>query len=331
MKKVLGIFAVVFLLISCDDGDLVFENINFDDVTANKCDNKIYKLNGEEALILKIGSSVTDENFLSAFPDEPTTVGQPTSITINNSTNKVVYRLYDGQVENENICDAIPAAFPNIREEWEATSGTIEIITTMIIAENTAVGFEGGQKITGYQNNIVFKNITFRKADGTTQVYDEFPFGIFTKAASTTLPFNFGDIALQKCPSSSIVFKTIGTEAFSINLDPTLLDSNSLGVVKTGVVSADLNAVNYYIFATGTVINAELLCAATPAVSPTHRWVGVDGEANFSGLVEVVSAALPGGNGFSYTIRLKKVTLKKGRNEFVLADNYLFGTLIVPN
>lgn len=331
MKKVLGVFALVFLLISCDDGDLVFEDINFDSVTASKCDNKIYKLNGEEALILKIGSSVTATEFLSAFPDEPTIEGQPTIITIDNSTNKVVYRLYDGQVEDENICDAIPAAFPNIREEWEATSGTIEIITSMVRAENTLVGYEGGQKITGYQNNIVFKNITFKKADGTTQVYDEFPFGIYSKSVTTSLPFNFGEIALQKCASSNIVFKNIGREAFSINLDPNLLDSNALGVIKTGVVSSDINAVNYYIFPTGTAINSDLLCGNAPAVSPVVRWIGVDGEANFSGLVEVVSAALPGGNGFSYTIRVKKLTLKNGRNEFLLADDYLFGTLIITN
>lgn len=326
MTKILGFFAAALLLVGCDDGDLVFEDINFDSVTAQRCDNKIYKLNNAEAIILKIGESATDASFLAAFPTEPTPENQPFTLSINNTTNKVVYRLYDGEVTNANICGSIPAAFPAILEEWEATSGTIEIFTTAVLAENTTTGFEGGQKITGYQNNVVFRNVTFKKADGSTQVYDEFPFGIYVRELATPLPFNFVSVQLQKCATSDIVFKTIGTEALAINLDPSLMDSTALGIVKTGVVSSTTNAINYYIFPGGTAITADLLCS-TPFISPLQNWIGVDGEENFSGIVEVIAAELPGGNGFSYTIRFKKLTLKQGRSEFMLADNYLFGTL----
>ncbi len=330
MKRVLGLLVAVILLSSCDDGDLIFEDINFDDVTAKKCDNKIYKLNDSEAIILKIGESENDDSFLSAFPTEPTAIGQPKNIEINNTTNKVVYRLYNGEVADNNICGSIPAAFPTIIEEWEATSGTIQITTTDIAVANSAAGFEGGTKITGYQNNIIFKNITFQKADGTTQVYDEFPFGVYEKTVSP-LTFNFGDSALAKCLSSNIIFKNVGVEAFTINLDPALMDSTAIGVVKTGIVTADLNAVTYYLFPSSTTINADLLCSGTPTIAPRQKWVGVNGEENFSGIVEVTASALPGGNGFSYAIRLKKLTLKKDRNEFLLADDYLFGELIVIN
>src|SRR5690606_20812105 len=132
--------------------------------------------------------------FTDAFPLEPTETGTVQNIAIDNSVNKVVYRLYDGDVTNPSICGAIPAAFPLIVEEWEATSGDIEIITTARIEPNTATGFEGGQKITGYQNNIVFRNITFEKTDGSTQVYDVFPFGVFEITAPDVpvLTFNFG-------------------------------------------------------------------------------------------------------------------------------------------
>ncbi len=332
MNKFLGFCALALFFTSCDDGDLIFEDINFNEVTASKCDNKIYKLNDSEALILKIGNSETDLSFISAFPSQPTTQNEPTVIQINNTSNKVVYRLYDGEVALENICGSIPAAFPIILEEWEATSGSIEITTTAVLAENTEDGFEGGQKITGYQNNVVFRNITFKKADGTTQVYDEFPFGIYLKNITTVLPFNFGDITLQNCPASDIVFKTIGNEAFTLNLDPALKDSSALGVVKTGLVTSTTNAVNYYFnFPTGTIINGDLLCPATLFVVPQQQWTGVDGEQNFSGIVEVVSSALPSSAGFSYEIRIKNLTLKQNRNEFLLATDYLFGTLIETN
>lgn len=330
MNRVLGIFIAVFLCTSCDDGDLVFQDIDFSTVAAKKCDNKIYKISDAEALILKIGDSDTDDNFLAAFPLEPTETNDPTKINIDNSINRVVYRLYNGAVSEANICGSIPAAFPAIIEEWEATSGEIEIITRDIAIANTNLGFEGGEKITGYQHNIVFNNVTFQKADGTSQVYDVFPFGVYEKTI-TPLSFNFGDTALQNCTSSNIVFKTVGTEAFSINLDPALLSTSTPGVVKTGIVSADVNAVNYYVFPSATLINQDLLCGSNPTVAPRQRWTGVAGEQNFSGIVEVVANPLPGGNGFSYTIRLKKLTLKKDRNEFLLADDYLFGVLNITN
>ena len=330
MTKVLGFFAAVLFLASCDDGNLVFQDIDFNAVAAKKCDNKIYKINGSEAIILKIGESENDASFIAAFPTQPTPMDQPTILTIDNSANKVVYRLYDGNVADSNICGSIPAAFPAIVEEWEATSGTIEITTTDITIANTAVGYEGGEKLTGYQNNVVFRNITFNKTDGSTQVYDVFPFGVYEKSV-TPLAFNFGDTALQKCNVSNIIFKNVGTEAFSINLDSSLLDSSALGIVKTGIVSSTVNAVSYYVFPSSTIIDQDLLCSGTPTTAPRQVWIGVDGEPNFSGIVEVVASALPGGNGFSYEIRLKKLTLKKDRNEFLLADDYLFGELIVIN
>ena len=330
MNKVLGFFAALFVLTSCDDGNLVFQDIDFNSVAAKKCDNKIYKLNGSEAIILKIGESENDASFISAFPTQPTVIGEPTILEINNTANKVVYRLYDGAVTDLNICGSIPAAFPVILEEWEATSGTIQIITTAVKVANTEAGYEGGQKLTGFQNSVIFRNITFNKTDGSSQVYDVFPFGVYEKPV-TPLTFNFGDTALQKCSSSGIVFKNVGTEAFSINLDPALLDSSSPGVIKTGVVSSSLNAVNYYVFPPSTVIDQNLLCSGTPTTAPRQLWTGVDGELNFSGIVEVISSPLPGGNGFSYLIRLKKLTLKKDRNEFLLANDYLFGELIVVN
>lgn len=330
MKKLLALFAFAAILSGCDDGDLIFEDIDFDTVNAARCENKIYKVNGAEALILKLGNSEADGVFVNAFPTEPTIEGTPTIIAIDNATNKVVYRLYDGEVSSTSICGAIPSAFPSILEEWEATSGNIQIVTTAEIIPNPSEGFEGGQKISAYQNNIVFTNVTFQKGDGSTQVYDLFPFGIHSVPA-TVLNFNFGATALEKCPTGDIVYKFVGTEALTLNLNPTLLDTTNLGVVKSGLITSTVNALNYKLFPSGTAVEESFLCTSPPPVAPLQTWIGIDGVANFSGIVEVVTTTLPGGNGFSHTIRIKKATLKRGRNEFLLADDYLYGELTITN
>ncbi len=331
MKRLFVFVAVIsFLTAGCDDGELVFEDIDFNEVAAQRCNNKIYKLNGAEALILKIGDTESDADFTDAFPFEPSIPGTPHSITIDNEDYKVVYRLYDGDVTTSNICGAIPAAFPAIVEEWEATSGTIEITTTAEITANTATGFEGGEKIDAYQHNIVFRNITFQKNDGSSQVYDVFPFGVYNKGADA-LNFNFGALELQKCPNSSRVYKTIGTAAISLNLNPVLFDTTNPGEVKTGLIGPETNAFVYHVFPTATTIEPAFLCSTQLPVTPLQTWTGITGVEGMSGVVEVVSTTLPGGNGYSHEIRLKKVFLKRGRNEFLLADDYLLGELNITD
>ena len=85
MRRFLGILICALALNSCDDGDLILEDINFDDVDTQSCSTNdiIYKLKEKEALLLEIPKSV--------FVNEPTIPGNPTVIDIENSTNQVAY------------------------------------------------------------------------------------------------------------------------------------------------------------------------------------------------------------------------------------------------
>jgi hypothetical protein len=75
-------------------------------------------------------------------------VNEPNTIEINiNSTNRVVYRFYNGPVVAENICETIPPA-NNCNSQWTATAGTIQITTTTIKSTNTT---DNSTKITGYK------------------------------------------------------------------------------------------------------------------------------------------------------------------------------------
>lgn len=170
MKQILGLLICAFILNSCDDGDIAFKKFNFDPTAAvNKCttNNGLYfKIKNSEALILKIPAT--------SFLNEETATGSPRKLTIN-STNQVLYRLFNDVVSNTYFCSDIPPATPIVFDEWNATegvqdiSGTIEIATTKILNTTT-------QAITGYNHLITFRNITFKKTSNAL-VYEEYVFG----------------------------------------------------------------------------------------------------------------------------------------------------------
>ena len=329
MKKVFSLLALFVLIAGCDDGDLVFEQINFDDVPAARCStgNLIYKINDSEALLMKIGDNENAVDFINAFPSEPTVPGEPVLITINNTTTQVVYQLYNGDVNASSICSIVRPATPVIVEDWEATSGTIEITTTTNTDTNETEGFEGGEKIVGYQHNVVFRNITFTKSDGTTQLYDEFPFGIYETTVSP-LTFSFSNIELDSCDSSNVLFKYSGREGIMLDINPALLDETQLNVPKTGIISQTLNKLTYMRFPANTTLDATFFCGA-PSVQPEVTWQGVPGVENVSGVVEVITTSES--NGFLHTIRLKNVSFQRGRNTFKLADDYLLGAILTED
>ena len=71
------------------------------------------------------------------------------------------------------ICDLIPPASPNVKNQWNAESGVIEITTVVVKKVDET---NNSTSITGYKHNIIFKNITFGKGDGTTQFYESLGF-----------------------------------------------------------------------------------------------------------------------------------------------------------
>ncbi|MFT5714710.1 MAG: hypothetical protein ACI9WT_001273, partial [Flavobacterium sp.] len=109
---------MVFMLAlnGCDDGNLIQEDINFEDINTQSCGNNnvIYKLKEKEALLVEIPKS--------SFTNEPSATGTPTILDIN-SSNRVVYRFYNGTVSANNICETIPPATPVVTDQWNAAAG----------------------------------------------------------------------------------------------------------------------------------------------------------------------------------------------------------------
>lgn len=315
MKKILSFITLALLFNSCDDGDLIQENISFEDAKPAKCatNNIIYKIKDNEALIFDASGII--------FPSEE---GNQ-EITIN-TTNRVLYRFYNGALTPATLCETIPPATPVVVNQWTAKEGGLIVInTTAIKPLNTT---DNSNRITGYNHNISFKNITFDKGNGT-QVYENFAFGSFTTSA-TTLPFSFSKV-LKQCSSSKQVYDKNSAEALILDIDPNLISNTPtpLNTPRIALIGTTTNKLTYRLF--GGLLTDDYFCNPTYPATPVvnEEWLGVAGVANTSGIIEVTTTSF--GNGFKHTIVLKKVKMKKGNNDFLLGDNYIYGELLTTN
>ena len=315
MKRILCILSLLFFITACDDGNLTVDVIDFSEVAVQKCSDKdvIYKVKDAEMIFIEIPAST--------FINDATVEGEPIEVAIN-STNKVTYRKYDGTVSSANICPTIPDATPNLKEQWNATSGIIQITSTAIKSTNTT---DNSTRITGYTYNIVFKNITFQKPTGP-QVYETFLFGNY---ATTVSPLAFGfNEEVDKSACSTKIYDFSGGEVFTLDVaDYATLFANEVTTTPRTALISSSNKLSYRLYS--STITDAYFCAATIPATPTltQQWNAIDGIEATSGIIEVSTTTLTTTT-YQHTIRLKKVTLKKGNSEFSLGDDYLFGTLI---
>ena len=319
MKRVFGLLVFVLLINGCDDGNLTLETIDFANVATQSCtdNNILYKLKEKEALLLEIPKTT--------FVNEPTVPGTPTIVEIDNSTNRVVYRFYNGKVATDNICNTIPPALPNVTDQWTATSGKIQIITTTITEPGSVTG---STRITGYNHNIAFNNITFAKTSGT-QVYETFPFGDYITPA-TPLTFGF-DKVVEQCPSSKQIYNYTSSEALTIdNIDPALIVNTEtpLNTPRTGLIGSVKNKLTYRLYSNG-VLTPSYFCTTTVPILPSisEEWNAVNGVSGVSGIIEVTTVK-SGTSAYLHTIVIKNATLKKDNSSFKLGDSYIYGDLL---
>ena len=318
MKRIVSLLVFVMALNGCNDGNLTTETIDFSTVTVQSCStsNILYKLNSQEALILEFPKTT--------FLNEPTIPGTPLVYDINNSDKRLIYRFYNGTIATDNICNIIPPATPVVNNQWTATSGTIEIITTSV---TKAGSITGSTVITGYKHNISFKNVIFDKGDGTTVKYESYAFGDYETAA-TPLPFGF-DKTVEQCSSSKQIYNYTSSEALTLDIDPVLIANTetALNTPRTGLLSATKNKLTYRLY--NGLITSAYFCNATLPQLPTfsQEWIGVNGVTAVSGIIEVTTIK-NGTTAYKHTIVLKNVTLTNGTSSFKLGDSYLYGDLL---
>ncbi|CAC9976607.1 hypothetical protein [Flavobacterium panici] len=327
MKKYVSLLILALLLNGCDDGDLTVDTINFEDIqTSAKCPNSstdetaptlIYKLKTQEALILQLPANSIKND---ATPD-----GDPLIYDINNSTYRVLYRAYDGKVAVDNICGTIPPRTPNVTEEWQATAGIIEITSSQVTGDKSQT--DGSTRITGYNHQIVFRNITFLKPAGP-QTEEEFVFGNYTTSPDP-LYLTFTTPALQ-CTDKKQVYNFNPTSFMQVNnLDQTLI--KQVVGTRSAAITAAANNINYTTFKSNTGTLTSSYFCITPAPSAPAISTVWNSVADNKGIVEVTTTATGTTSiVYKHTITIKNVTLKKGNSSFYLADNFVLGTITDP-
>lgn len=346
MKKLFGIFVLLFSLNSCDDGDFNIESFDFEDATTNSCNSGetgffIYKINDNESLILQIPET--------SFDNTITPTDQPRIININN-INKVIYRLYTGSLTSSVICTTIPPATPTVSTEWIALSGNIEISTFVNkeVDETT-----NASEITGYTHTIVLRNVNFDTGNGNQQLFTELVFGDYVTSSLRQGDF---DVNISKCGSdNSFLFKipvvgsstpaNVPPQALTLRIDPTLFiaEVTPENEPRTALINGSSNLLKLIYY--NGIISNEFLCLTEAPVFPTpiEEFISNNGVTGESGIIEVVTTIeyeIPTDNqspviGHRHKITLKNVTMTKVSTSpelqvsFNLGAVYEFGEFVI--
>jgi len=298
MKKVLGVFMLLVSLTGCDDGDMVFENLNFDGKAIQKCtENELYfKINDRELLLVDFSFGKTGSQLDSLAP-----LNTLKSFTTNN-TNKIVYRTYDGAVNATNLCSILPPANPKVTSEYTSVNGGIINYTRTM---NPAVT-EGVVNVT-YMYTINFENITL--SNGSSEIkYTTFPFGSYIYE-SNRLTFNFAnfdfcDNSILNCKTINEIFQIPFPENFSF---PTKKETQTINFDSA-------NPARYLLFRKNfTTDSCEL-----PDIPIKEDWLSGNGSLS----IESVPVTNPSGQvtGYRHTLKIIQAQFKKDNFNFVITD-----------
>lgn len=135
MRRFLFGILSLLLLNSCDDGEIIVTNFDFEDSTIQFCEgpnkNVFYAVNNNdvfESISLEFRSSeleLDDEGNLVPPEDEEISF----NLTGSSSTdNRIVYRIFSSEVPNDYFCNVVPPREPEVIEEWISGTGATVFI-----------------------------------------------------------------------------------------------------------------------------------------------------------------------------------------------------------
>ncbi len=153
MKKIIYLFVLTLLTISCSEGDIIEDDINFTAVLEN-CSNAndfvFFKIDSEKNQALSLNFTSTSFE-LNELPETDLTE----TITINGTTNTLIYRKFDAQINGEEyFCSSIPPSNVLVTRELISASGTA-MITYVLVSGTTNT----------YTRTITLSDVTFKGVD----------------------------------------------------------------------------------------------------------------------------------------------------------------------
>ena len=131
MRKLLSFIFVASLFFSCDDGEIIVTDFNFEDPKLQRCGDE------EAHVLFKINNTGVNEAIAFRFNMDTPEIGffateEGQEIIPINETNQLIYRVFDGEVDRTYFCNEIPPVSPRVTEEYRSTTGGEVVITTTL-------------------------------------------------------------------------------------------------------------------------------------------------------------------------------------------------------
>ncbi|WAC02291.1 hypothetical protein N7U66_00500 [Lacinutrix neustonica] len=144
MRTFFSVLVAAFVLISCDDGDVLTVELDFDD-TYQACGDLVLfktKTSPNESLSLQL-ESVDLETFFETEPIEAGSllvdlVNLNQSYTINGSTNRFNYRTYSSEPVNV-FCNDVPSANLDVINDYSSNSGNALFTINLVEDDNDGI------------------------------------------------------------------------------------------------------------------------------------------------------------------------------------------------
>ena len=126
MRKLFFISIILSLFISCNDGDIIVTDFNFEASNLNNCSGPaayiFYNVNNSSsAESISLVLETSDILFLDSSVVE---------YVLNGTSYYANYRKYDNDIDDDYFCSIIPPTVPNVTIEYEGVSG-IAVLTTI--------------------------------------------------------------------------------------------------------------------------------------------------------------------------------------------------------
>ena len=138
MRNSLYIFFLLLGFTSCDDGDIIINNFDFGDAPLASCDKE-----GKSKVLFIINNnnvfetiSLQANNSLFSEASKVLTTNPNVEFDLS-STNRLIYRTYNGSVPDTYFCSDIPPSNPKVNEEFVSVGGTVKISTTRIYLDSS--------------------------------------------------------------------------------------------------------------------------------------------------------------------------------------------------
>lgn len=144
----------LFLLTSCDDGDVIVTTFDFDDISLQYCQTSnayvFYKINNTNLESLSFVFQTQNDSILTT---ESTILA-----SLEVAGNVVNYRTYNAEVPPSFFCSNVPPSNPRIIRDYVSVQGQASLFTRIV--DTTLVGVGNEQDtLYVYKTSIEFSNI----------------------------------------------------------------------------------------------------------------------------------------------------------------------------